>query len=366
MNTQDKIRYGSLQIELTSRCTLRCVTCLRSSHAGLWQERDLSIATFSSLQNIFKNTEGVHLQGWGESLMLPDLDTYITIAKKHGCRVSFTTNGSLMDEEMAFRLIRSGVDGITFSMAGGSGEIQDPLRGKNSFEKLDASLSILADGKKKLHSVTPTVAISYLLTPATIIDLPRAVRWCGKRGVSLFAGVHLTHAADRIQQSLQLFPLHENRYKWILRRAYLQAFISGVQLKMPSLTPSLLPICSKNPINNLSIAADGSVAPCVFLNTPMDHPVNWLGQVQSGGFSPLHFGNITTEPLNEIWNSRAYQDFRNCFMRRVAIYRQALARVGYDLDGIEQLEREKGRICEAFSHNPPPEPCDGCRKLVGY
>ncbi|BCL62177.1 hypothetical protein DGMP_28700 [Desulfomarina profundi] len=61
MTNLDEIRYGFIQIELTSRCTLRCVTCLRFSHAGLWQERDLSIATFSSLKNIFKNTEGVHL-----------------------------------------------------------------------------------------------------------------------------------------------------------------------------------------------------------------------------------------------------------------------------------------------------------------
>jgi len=364
LNTQDKIRYGSIQIELTSRCTLRCVTCLRSSHAGLWQERDLSIAAFSSLQNIFKNTEGVHLQGWGESLMLQNLDAYITIAKKYGCRVSFTTNGSFMDVEMATRLIRSGVDGITFSMAGGSGEVQDPLRGKKSFEKLDASLSILADVKKKLHSVTPIVAISYLLTPATIIDLSRAVGWCGKRGVSLFAGVHLTHAADKTQQSLQLFPVYGNKYKWIIRRACLQALLAGIQLKMPSLVPSLLPVCSKNPIHNLSIAADGSVAPCVFLNAPMAQSANWMGQ--GAGSSPVHFGNITTEPLNEIWNSELYQDFRNCFMHRVTIYQQALARVGYDMDGIEQLERAKEQIRETFSHNPPPEPCADCTKLVGY
>ncbi len=366
MNTQDKIRYGSLQIELTSRCTLRCVTCLRSSHAGLWQERDLSIATFSSLKNIFKNTDGVHLQGWGESLMLPDLCTYITIAKKYGCRVSFTTNGSLMDVEMASRLIRSGVDGITFSMAGGSKEVQDPLRGKNSFEKLDASLSILADVKKKQHSAAPTVAVSYLLTPATITDLPRAVRWCGKRGVSLFVGVHLTHAADRIQQSLQLFPVHENRYKWIIRRAHVQAVISGVQLKMPSLLPSLLPVCSKNPIQNLSIAADGSVSPCVFLNAPMVQSINGFGKGQPVGLSPFHFGNINQKPLEKIWNSESYRDFRNCFMRRVTIYQQALARVGYDMDGIEQLERAKEHIQEEFAHNPPPNPCVGCNKLLGY
>jgi len=366
LSNQDKIRYGLIQIELTSRCTLRCVTCLRSSHSDLWQKRDLSIATFSSLQNILKNTERVHLQGWGESLMLSDLYAYIAIAKKSGCRVSFTTNGSLMDEDVACRLTRSGVDGVTFSMAGVSGAVQDPLRGKNSFEKLDASVSILADIKKKLHSVTPAVAISYLLTPATIIDLPQAVRWCGKRGVSLFAGVHLTHAADSIQQSLQLFPVHGNKYKWIIRRACLQALLFGVQLKMPVLTPSLLPVCSKNPIQNLSIAADGSVAPCVFLNAPMVQPVNWLGHGQPAGFSPFHFGNITMEPLEKIWNSNFYKNFRSCFTRRVAIYQKALTRVGYDMDGIEQLERAKGHIREAFARNPPPDPCAGCNKLVGY
>ena len=45
----------------SSRLSLAAVVLYGVSHAGLGQERDLSIATFSSLKNIFRNTEGVHL-----------------------------------------------------------------------------------------------------------------------------------------------------------------------------------------------------------------------------------------------------------------------------------------------------------------
>jgi hypothetical protein len=43
-----------------------------------------------------------------------------------------------------------------------------------------------------------------------------------------------------------------------------------------------------------------------------------------------------------------------------------MARVGYDMDGIEQLERARELIRKSFLNNPPPEPCAGCSKLNGY
>lgn len=321
---------------------------------------------FSSLQDVFQRTQTVHLQGWGESLLLDDIGWYIRLAKRSGCRVTFTSNGSLMDEDMAHSLVQSGVDGITFSMAGVSAALQDSLRGEHSFAHLESSLVLLAETKKRLHSSTPAIAVSYLLTPDTMPELARGVKWCGKRGVSVLVGVHLTHAADTFQQSLQLFSDTPRRYKGVIWRAHLQAFLSGVRLELPPLAPSVLPVCAKNPTSNLSIAADGSVAPCVFLNAPVARTVSWSGQEGNVGCTPFRFGSIAAESLDTIWNRKPYQEFRNIFAKRIAIYQKALAGVGYDLDGIEQLERAREDINRGFSRNRVPDPCTGCPKLQGY
>lgn len=359
-------KYGLLQIEPTSRCNLRCRSCLRASHTKQWLERDLPLSVFQRLSKEFKRTDTVHLQGWGEPLVLDSFTSYLRLAKKGGCRVSFTTNGQIMDQELALLLVQSGVDAITFSMAGATAEVQDPLRGVGSFARLESSLSILADAKKKRGRTSPVLAISYLLTPNTIRELPQAVTWCGKHEISLLAGVHLTHAADSCQQDLQLFPHNDRRLKQYVRKAHLLALLSGIRLQLPSFHAETIPVCSKDPIHNLSIAADGSVAPCVFLNAPMNASVNWLDEERVIGRTPFIFGNIQKESLGNIWNNPEYIQFRKSFMQRVELYQQALSRVGYDLDGIEQLEQAQRRIRKDFIGNPAPFPCRQCRKLRGY
>lgn len=359
-------RYGLIQIEPTSQCNLRCQTCLRASNPEQWQERDLPFSLFRQVSKEFKQADTIHLQGWGEPLILGSFIRYLKTAKENGCRVSFTTNGQVMKRELAVSLVRSGVDAITFSIAGASAETQDPLRGSGSFVRLQASISILAAAKRKLHSQTPVLAVSYLLTPTTIEELPGAVRWCGKQGISLLAGVHLTHAANAEQQRLQLFPTNDRHIRKLIRKAHIRALFAGVRLELPPLQPTMVPVCAKNPVHNLSIAADGSVAPCVFLNTPLSSPVQWQGKNRSIGPAPYAFGNIFQQRLKDIWNKSAYKEFRISFIKRQRLYQQALARVGYDMNGIEQLELAKRKIRKGFADNPAPLPCRQCPKLCGY
>jgi MoaA/NifB/PqqE/SkfB family radical SAM enzyme len=359
-----EIRYGLIQLEPTSRCNLSCNTCARSSHPDQWLERDFSPSLFSGLHSIFTRTDTLHLQGWGEPLLLDTLGEYIISAKQAGCRVSFTSNGFCMDEVIATQLVKSGVDGITFSMAGSSETVHDGLRGENSLQHLEESINILNRVKKSLKSDTPFLAVSYLLTPETIQELPQAVLWCARRNIRALAGVQLTHPANKRQQSLQLFPCPEKAHRTPIRLAGLYALFKRVRLQLPPLSPSLTPICDKNPLHNLSISADGTVAPCVFLNVPTSSPIPWLGNGKQT--SAFYLGNIGEQSLDAIWQSRTYTDFRGCFARREKIYRQAMAGVGYDMNGIEQLERARELIRKSFLNNPPPEPCAGCSKLNGY
>ena len=358
--------YGLIQIEPTSRCNLRCRTCLRSSHPGQWRQRDLSFSLFQRLRGEFTRAAVVHLQGWGEPLLLDSFPRYLSLAKQSGCRVSFTTNGQIMDADLAASLIESGVDGVTFSMAGPSPEVQDHLRGPGSYEHLEASVSILAAAKKKIGSKTPKLAISYLLTPATIKGLPQALRWCGKHGISLLAGIHLTHAANHAQLDIQLFPGKDRHLKSLVRRAHIQALFSGVDLQLPSFSPQRLPVCSKNPLQNLSIAADGSVAPCVFLNAPVAESLAWLCKKGSMGNTPYVFGNVHQDSLIDIRQTTACRQFRELFARRIDFYQRTLARVGYGMDATEKLASANRLIRQYFIDNPPPSPCRGCPKLLGY
>jgi len=65
----------ALQVEVTSRCTRRCSVCPRSALAGRWLDGDLSEEHWDSIRSDLSLVEHLHLQGWGEPLLHPRLES---------------------------------------------------------------------------------------------------------------------------------------------------------------------------------------------------------------------------------------------------------------------------------------------------
>ena len=360
--------YQTLQIELTSRCNLSCRTCLRAVPDIELQEQDLGFSALQQLQPALQRTASVHLQGWGESMLLDDLVERIRWFRSQGCKVSFTTNGSLMSTGQASQLVSSGLDSITFSMAGATAGTQDSLRGEGTHAKLRKSLQLLQKTKQEQGSITPALAVSYLLTPETIEELPQAVKQCRSLGLRLFAGVHLTHAATEQQKTMCIYShLKEQRFRQIIRRAYWQAFLGRMQLQLPLFQPDLTPVCDKKPLAGCFIAADGSVAPCVFLYPPTaDGQEKWFTFSGELPVPRKRFGTLNEDSLDRIWQSSDYRAFRKPFQRRLEVYEREMAKVGLGMDALQRLERAKNHICKAFLNLPVPECCSSCPKMEGF
>ncbi|MEA2115992.1 MAG: radical SAM protein [Thermodesulfobacteriota bacterium] len=362
------LRYQTLQIELTNRCNLSCRTCLRAVPDIDLQEQDLSISALQQLQPALQRTVSVHLQGWGEAMLLGDLVERIRWFRSQGCRVSFTTNGSLMSARQASQLVTSGLDSIAFSMAGATAGTQDSLRGQGTHAKLRKSLQLLQRTKQEQGSITPALAVSYLLTPETIEELPQAVKQCRSLGLSLFAGVHLTHAATEQQKTMRIFShCREKRFRQIIRRAYWQAFLGRMRLQLPLFQSDLTPVCDKNPLAGCFIAADGSVAPCVFLYPPTaDGREKWFTDSGELPVPRKRFGTLSEKYLDLIWQTSDYRAFRKPFQRRLQVYEREIAKVGFGMDAIQKLERAKNHIRKAFLNLPVPEWCSSCPKMEGF
>jgi MoaA/NifB/PqqE/SkfB family radical SAM enzyme len=352
-----KLPVSLVQIEPTSRCTLACLTCLRGSHPQCWQERDLDASILTALLDILPQSAVLHLQGWGEPLLYLQLPDCISQIRQAGMRISLTSNGTPVDGKMADTLVASRLDSLTFSMAGATGDTQDALRGTGSFACLEQALDCINTSKKEQGRSRPTLAISYLLTPKTIHELPGAVSWSARRGVSLLAGVHLTHAVSELQKSLQCFSRIPARDKKYFRIAELKSILHRMRFTMPPMTAHEVPVCAKNPLETFFVAADGSVSPCVFLCPPCGSEKSPLARTV--------FGNLYAEPLDRIWNSARYTQFRQAFARRLAFYNKTMARVGLDLDALERLDRANQAVKRYFGENQPPQPCRHCLKMQG-
>lgn len=364
-------RIESIQLEPTSRCNLYCTTCLKPAYGDAWHGHDMDATLFTRILDQIKGYRPpVHLQGWGESLLHKRLFQFIVELKECDIPVTFSSNGTMLTEALADDLVKSGLDGITFSMSGTSSETQDPLRGDGSFERLERSVKTMVAARKVHGSTAPKIALSYLLTPQTVRELPGAVTWCARLGVDALVCVAMTQVATRAQESLRFYIKKEERRFRLLRvRSNIQALLHGVSLDMKPFHPVLTGVCSKNPLHSFFISSRGEVSPCVFQCPPIGGSggaIDWQYNGKRKRISPLVFGNLTELSLREIWEGEEYCRFREAWRKRLSFHDKKLGRVAYSLEGAVELEKAVADINDFYDRNPVPDACALCGKKDGF
>ena len=363
MDTANPYKYNHIQVEVTSRCNLRCRTCLYFHFEPQWVPRDISETAFQQLCEVAPQCRSIHLQGWGESLLRKDCAALVRRLKKRGPKISLGTNGMIMNQDLAEALIQSGLDSMTFSIAGAGADQQDRLRGKGSFTPAVHSIKIFSaarGGKKK-----PPVLVNYLLTPDNLRSLHRAISLCSRIGADILHPTHMVHIATPFQEKLIAYHLN-SAYRWAVFKSRMAVLWSGVALLMPSLKENLVPVCEKNPVENLFVGADGSVSPCVYLNPPLTGRFPRIFKGRETLSSRLIMGNLNQACLGDIWNRPAYKKFRKAFEDRIAVYQQMMTGITPDFEGLDHLQKASDRLTTLFTTRySAPGPCRICPHLYG-
>lgn len=254
-----------LWIETASCCNLCCVMCpnkeLAASKKGL-----MTFALFRKVIDECRSfASDVYLHHRGEPLLNPALFNMIAYARKAGLKTRFHTNGTLLDEDKARRLLNAGPDLVSFSFDGFSKEIYEKIRVGAVFETTLENIIRLAELRKKQGLIKPYIVIEKICfknmpAPADrrqIIETERRLRAAG---------------VDEI--------IEKEEYVWAEESA-------------PETTaPPPGSVCTF-PWYAVVICADGTVTPC-----PQDF------------HAYLKLGNVTETSLLEIWNGAAYQNLR--------------------------------------------------------
>jgi hypothetical protein len=95
----------------------------------------------------------IHLHNFGEPLLDPQLDDRIRTIKERGVRrVKIFSNGSLLDESWARRLIDAGLDEIKISLDGGTRREYERIRVPLNFDRVLENLCRLVTLRNELGS----------------------------------------------------------------------------------------------------------------------------------------------------------------------------------------------------------------------
>ena len=181
----------NLNVEATTRCNLECTFCTHSS----LEENQVGDIDLESSKRIIDEAENfgglptINVNGLGEPLLRKDIPEFISYAKEHGVQdVMFHTNGTIMTEELATRLIESGLDRIIFSVDSPDKATYEKMRPlKTSFDKYkDVEGAVLKgtpwektvrnvhrfiDVRNKMGMKKPIVRVTMVVTNNTVYQV---------------------------------------------------------------------------------------------------------------------------------------------------------------------------------------------------
>ena len=300
-------------MEVSSFCNAECIYCPHTEYNNNWQNRLFPVELLNNLIPAFGKTKLVYLQGWGEPFTHPHFMEFLCIAKKAGCMVGTTTNGTLLDSEKISELIDECIDIIGFSLAGVD-EKNDSIRKGTNIKKVLKCIDEIHRIKDSKSVDNPKIHIAYMLLRSGLDDLEKLPAFSENNGISQTVISSLSLPVNPAMDKESLTVSEDEEYHELITRFHRikkDAERRGTEIYFNIVSPfAEESFCSENIGQALVIGSDGCVSPCVFGCIPVKGDNIYYFEGRKRKIEKILFGNIVEQPLNIIWNKKEYKSFR--------------------------------------------------------
>src|SRR4051794_482862 len=158
-----------LYIECTAACNISCAQACCAPETGITRTRQAGMLDFEvfrrAIDEAGPSLVRVDFFNYGEAFLhkrAVEMCEYIKTAFPH-IYLYTSTNGLALSEEQARRLIRSGIDEVTFSIDGASPDTYAQYRKRGDFDKAIRNLTAAADEKRRTGRDLPFLNWRYIL-----------------------------------------------------------------------------------------------------------------------------------------------------------------------------------------------------------
>ena len=304
-----------LQVEVTGACNLRCRMCLVRYRPPLDRvTASMSFDRFRALVDSIPGLEVLTLQGLGEPLLAPDLLRMVEYAAARNVRVGFNTNGTLLTEDRAERLIQGGLDWLHISVDGATAETYAHIRGRARLQLVGRNVRRFVEVQHRLGAERPDVQIVVVAMRRNLAELPAIVGLAAEWGVHDVWVQNLSHSFDDTDPSGDYAEIREfagEQALWwsadpqveeVLAATRLRASELGVHLRLPASAPPPAaprrrdegePGCDW-PWRSGYVRHDGGIQPCCMVM----------------GADRAQLGSLADETFSSAWHGPAFAAFR--------------------------------------------------------
>lgn len=274
--------------EITLKCNLHCAHCL--SDAGAALEDELTTRECRRLVDQLTDLNVFQVNiGGGEPFIREDFPDLLSYAHEKGLVTCVSTNGLLINHELARQLSKLKMLYLQVSLDGATPEVNDPIRGKGTYGKILNAIECLAR-----HGVA--FSINTVLTRTNYHQLDTLRDMAGEYGAEL--RVSRFRPSGRGKKSKDTLGPDKDQLEafaeWLDRHDLVRTGDSFFCLTSESRRRKGLDMCGAAKMT-CCISPNGDVYPCAFLQE-----------------RPFLAGNIREKAFKDMWNnSMVFAQFRN-------------------------------------------------------
>jgi len=290
-------------LDITRRCNLRCLGCRFHSAQTDGQvlgDPDVKDFPFHWIEKLFSefkelNTRQLFLMGDGEPFLHPRIFDIVRLAKTFGVHTTVTTNGTLIDDTKAKRIIDAGLDAMHVSLWTHSAEgyaKQYPGTDPVNFQRVINGIETLSSLKAQNRTQAPYMVLTNPINRLNyqgvdeMVALARETGFdaisfapfktnrgeLGRYALSKQQQTDLCNHMIRLKKQIRAYSLGENIDRLLLRYRF-----NDIDQNLPCY------ICWFHS----RIKVDGKVLSC--------------------GRSEPVLGSLNRESFSDIWNGEAYR-----------------------------------------------------------
>ena len=176
-----------LHIEPSYKCNFRCPMCVQ----GIPElKRKFGYAEQITTEQIRKilvegqkyNCPSISFQGDNEPFLIKEMPDWFDLARKFGFQdIMVNTNGSIMTESLAERIIKSGLTRIRFSLDAITQETYDKIRTGGIFQQVMDNINLFIAKRMQLKSSLPVIGVNFVKMKANQHEIEEFIDYWNSR-----------------------------------------------------------------------------------------------------------------------------------------------------------------------------------------
>jgi radical SAM protein with 4Fe4S-binding SPASM domain len=294
-----------LNIETTTHCNLGCPHCARTVHRRAKAMMDETL--FHYLLDLAPNAYRVVLAGLGEPTLHPRLPALVAAAAGRGRRVGLVTNAMSLTPALSQALIHAGIAAVTFSLDAVDPDVAAVTRPGSRIDRIIGNIRGFTEMAAPAGIAT---AVFSAVSAGTVHRLPELAEMVRSLGV-------------------QAWMLTDLNFHWNQARALASDQGSGIDVTIRQALrvafARQLPVLSVHGLEEFALArryrhfllhppsrlTRRNTVHAACLSPWQTMPIDVAGNVTRCDCQPqAEIGNLGRQPLSEIWNGAAMQNWR--------------------------------------------------------